>query len=286
MAYAVSQSRVRLFAIGFDPARGEAIGNPEPIAEGVSGINNFRFSPDGKQLTHDSIGERQEDIWIMNADGSGRRKLTDDPYKDRAPAWSPDGREILFFSDRSGRYEVWTIRTDGSRLRQRTSLAWPSVQTAIWNADGSRILVNTSPAAPGFIESQSTSPQARLRLLPGLKEFSELLFRAWPPSGDVLLGTTGENKDLVAYSLSRGTVEQLKLIGGARPVWLPGAQRFLFARGGRCMLFDMATRTERELFSVAPNRIFAIGPTPDGRRIYFAQMTRDADLWLGRLGPE
>jgi len=286
MAYAVSQSRVRLFAIGFDPASREATGIMEPIAEGVSGINNFGFSPDGKQLTHDSIGDRQEDIWIMNADGSGRRKLTDDPHKDRAPAWSPDGREILFFSDRSGRYEVWTIRTDGSGLRQRTSLAWPSVQTAIWNDDGSRILVNTSPAAPGFIDSRSTSPQTRLQLLPGLNEFSELLFRAWPRSGDVLLGTTGESRDFVAYSLSRGTAERLNLAGGARPVWLPGSQQFLFARGGRCLLFDMAKRTERELFSVAPNRIFAIGPTPDGRRIYFSQMTRDADLWLGRLVPE
>lgn len=51
----------------------------------------------------------QEDVYVMHADGSGLRKLTDDEAKDRNPVWSPDGSQAAFYSNRSGRYEIWTV---------------------------------------------------------------------------------------------------------------------------------------------------------------------------------
>jgi len=46
---------------------------------------------------------RNDDIYVMNADGSAQRRLTDHPGQDRYPAWSSDGRRILFYSDRAPR---------------------------------------------------------------------------------------------------------------------------------------------------------------------------------------
>ena len=37
-----------------------------------------------------------EELYIMNADGSGQRRLTRNPARDGGPLWSPDGRQIVF----------------------------------------------------------------------------------------------------------------------------------------------------------------------------------------------
>ena len=52
----------------------------------------------------------------MNADGSGRIRLTNNPSADTEPAWSPDESRIAFRSDRDGNAEIYTISTDGSGL--------------------------------------------------------------------------------------------------------------------------------------------------------------------------
>lgn len=58
------------------------------------------FSPDGRLIVFSSSHESpSEELWIIGADGSGLRKLTDNTVIDRAPAWSPTANEIVFISD-------------------------------------------------------------------------------------------------------------------------------------------------------------------------------------------
>jgi len=47
------------------------------------------------------------EIYLMNADGTDVRRLTDDPAFDSAPSWSPDGAAISFPSDRDGNLEIY-----------------------------------------------------------------------------------------------------------------------------------------------------------------------------------
>ncbi|GAB4550608.1 MAG: hypothetical protein Kow0063_45070 [Anaerolineae bacterium] len=87
------------------------------------------FSPDGSKV---AVSYWQNDHWeihVMNADGSGRVRLTKTPVQARleqmvngqmpqswnnaAPAWSPDGPQIVFLTDRSGQWEIWTMDADG-----------------------------------------------------------------------------------------------------------------------------------------------------------------------------
>jgi dipeptidyl aminopeptidase/acylaminoacyl peptidase len=55
------------------------------------------------------------DLWVVNSDGSGLRRLTNDVSSDHCQRWTPDGR-ILFVSDREGG-GVFTMNADGSDLR-------------------------------------------------------------------------------------------------------------------------------------------------------------------------
>ncbi len=74
------------------------------------------WSPDGRRL----VFTRGGDVWVMRADGSDQRRLTQNPAEDIAADWSPDGRWILFTSDRAGNNDVWVMRTNGSDLRRVT----------------------------------------------------------------------------------------------------------------------------------------------------------------------
>jgi hypothetical protein len=61
-----------------------------------------------------------EDIWVMNADGSDPERLTTDPALDDQPAWSPDGLSIAFRSLRQGKSDVWVMNADGTDQRNLT----------------------------------------------------------------------------------------------------------------------------------------------------------------------
>lgn len=64
------------------------------------------------------------DLYVMGADGSGLRRITDAPGYDGGPFWSADGERIAFrrFSEDGARAEIYTIRPDGTDERRLTDL--------------------------------------------------------------------------------------------------------------------------------------------------------------------
>jgi Tol biopolymer transport system component len=61
-----------------------------------------------------------EDIYLINSDGSGLQRLTTDAADDLGPAWSIDGQWIYFGSNRTGSFEVWKIRPAGGQPERVT----------------------------------------------------------------------------------------------------------------------------------------------------------------------
>ena len=80
--------------------------------ESVSGPT---WSPDGRQIAFSGSIGGVTDIYIVNADGSALRRVTNDGYGDFQPQWSPDGKTIAFASDRDSasfellRFKPWKI---------------------------------------------------------------------------------------------------------------------------------------------------------------------------------
>jgi uncharacterized protein YgiM (DUF1202 family) len=82
------------------------------------------ISPDGRFIASVVNAAGAYDIYRLNADGSGRVRLTETPlwvtgrglerWNNVAPAWSPDSAYIAFLTDRAGRWEVWVMNADGS----------------------------------------------------------------------------------------------------------------------------------------------------------------------------
>ena len=76
------------------------------------------WSPDGQKLAFTSDRDGNAEIYSINTDGSGLRRLTGNPKYDGDGAWSPDGRRIVFVSNRDGHSEVFVMNADGSGQRK------------------------------------------------------------------------------------------------------------------------------------------------------------------------
>jgi Tol biopolymer transport system component len=86
------------------------------IQIGLSGLQTPRWSPDGKQLVFTGFDGGFTDLFIINRDGTGLRRLTHDKYADLHPSWSPDGKTIAFVTDRGGATDFETLRFGNLRI--------------------------------------------------------------------------------------------------------------------------------------------------------------------------
>jgi Tol biopolymer transport system component len=81
------------------------------------------WSPDGERIAFDHNIPGNAEIYVMNADGSDRRPLTDDPAPNGGPTWSPTGQQIAFRSSRNGNPEIYVMNADGSGQTRLTNNA-------------------------------------------------------------------------------------------------------------------------------------------------------------------
>jgi Tol biopolymer transport system component/DNA-binding winged helix-turn-helix (wHTH) protein len=85
-------------------------------ADGGGGIS---WTPDGRIVYTSVVGGNQE-IWIMNKNGSGRQQLTFAGSWESRPSVSPDGRYIIFASRQGGSTNIWRMDIDGTNRKQLT----------------------------------------------------------------------------------------------------------------------------------------------------------------------
>jgi Tol biopolymer transport system component len=81
-----------------------------------------QWSPNGRRIVYqrwgDTLDADEDDVFVMNADGSGQRNLTRRPGLDGGPAWSPGGGLIAFVSHSEDPF-IYVTAADGSGRAQR-----------------------------------------------------------------------------------------------------------------------------------------------------------------------
>ena len=129
----------------------------------------FLMNPDGSgaaPLTSDGIAKRDpvvsadgrfvayaydRNIWVINSDGGGAHAITTGGANDQSPAFSPDGSKIAFLRG-SGDLDIFTVNIDGTGLKNLTNDPEGQEIDAAWSPDGSRIAYTRSGCTPGTNE--------------------------------------------------------------------------------------------------------------------------------------
>lgn len=100
-------------------------------------------------------------LFIINADGSDRRRITKGSFQDQRPCFSPDGKTIAFVSNRGGGTQLWTVPADGSQepaalqtqgYGYRPSYSVDGQWIYFFSAFGARHQICRIPAKGGAIE--------------------------------------------------------------------------------------------------------------------------------------
>lgn len=195
-------------------------------------------SPDGTKILF-TLREGPEldfydsDVYVMNADGTGRMNLTNTPGRDEEPAWSPDGSRIAFQSRRDGSYDIWVMNADGSGQVNLTDMPTNYGQTPVWSPDGDRILFTTANPAGTASELDIMSPDGS-----GRRRFSDdggdASNGVWSPDGSLVAFTTGRTGRTRIFTLDADGSDPVQVTGDSDSYddnvsWAPAGDRLAFS---------------------------------------------------------
>jgi TolB protein len=99
------------------------------------------WSPDGRKIAYAYRASEDDDfdLYMMDANGAGRRRLTNGPVGESGAEWSPDGRRIAFVRTESLiNYEIYSMPAAGGAEKRLTTSAAADVSPS-WSPDGRKI---------------------------------------------------------------------------------------------------------------------------------------------------
>lgn len=165
-----------------------------------------RWSPDGRWIAFDSLGEDGRiDVYVVDAAGGQPRRLTPPSTDESVPSWSRDGRWVYFRSNRTGRNEIWKAPFEGGEALQVT---FQGGYTARESWDGTTLYyVKDAAAGPMFAAPVAGGPERRIADL--------VLGRGLVPSADgvYFLGRDGAEDGPSAvkkYDFKTGTTQTVR----------------------------------------------------------------------------
>jgi len=219
--------------------------------EDGSGVSEIKTAVAGNKLTpsmsHDlsrvafateNPRTGHPEIWVVNADGTVPRQLTDTPKASAGPTWSLfprfslDGSKILYASTQSGSSQIWIMNGNGSGKRQLThgvAKDCPDANAPNWSPDGKHIVFwagyETRYGEIWIMDADGTNPKQLTDQAPPISSDNP----AWSPDGRKIIFDTNRSRSKVEiWIMDANGSNQRKLVGGfgaggvMQMSWRPG----------------------------------------------------------------
>ncbi|HUW08724.1 MAG TPA: protein kinase [Anaerolineae bacterium] len=202
---------------------------PTP-AQAASGQDTFG----GERITFVSERDGNPEIYIMNVDGSGQVRLTDNTATDGSPALSPDGTHVAFVRNN----QILVLSTDGASEINVTP--YPAVhRSPFWTADGQRIVFTSDRDDPDRGWKRSYEREWRLYAVNADGTGLSRSTGTWDQSPDgtrtVFMCSRDGNIEICVRNVD-GTGEKRLTYhphSDLFPVWSPNGPHIAFVRNNR-----------------------------------------------------
>ena len=195
-------------------------------------------SPDGERIAFvRSDAEFNDEIMIVNRQGSGAINVSNHAQPDIMPAWSPAGGRIAFVTDRAGFQDIFVVNSDGTNVRRVTPEdPSPAVTTEWWPAwspNGQLIAYSSTIDGTADIWTITVdAPTIARGRLTGTIDSD--LHPTWSSDGTRIAferrdASTGES-DIFILTLATLTLQRIPLPGQqVSPAWSPEGTLIAFA---------------------------------------------------------
>lgn len=231
------------------------------------------------QLAFISVCDGNAEVYTINADGTGLRRLTHSPLGDSSPLWAPDGSKIAFVYGRHRDGNVFVMNANGTNQRQIT-----------FNASAFYLLSFTEEEKILFTSYDQENDVYRLRIAnTDALDFTTINQPFGSPSPDKTRIAYQEKIDMLRsdiFILNISTSQVLQITNNASanqlltsysPVWSPTSSQVAFITSDP---FDIGNKsakiyivnadgTNLRLLTNLADKSLSLQWSPDGRKIAF-----------------
>ena len=156
------------------------------------------WSPDGSKIAFTTNRDGNPEIYVMNRDGSGLRRMTNHPAIDVSPTWSPSGTQLAWVSDRTGTGRIYIMNVDGTGQRV---LIGEEAYRPTWSSEPYNEIAYAAKTGPGFdikVFSFATGDSRRITDGIGSNESP-----AFAPNGRHIAFTSTRNGKVQVYTIAK-----------------------------------------------------------------------------------
>ncbi|MEG1546037.1 MAG: peptidase S9, partial [Bacteroides sp.] len=257
-------------------------------------IGGLDVSPDGKKIVYTvayfSVPENSSnrEVYVMNADGTDVKQITETPYNESEAVWIKDGKKIAFLCNESGGSQIWEMSPDGND-RKILSEYEGAIEGFSFSPDGKKVM---------FI-SQVKYGQRTADLYPDLPKASgiivnDLMYKHWDEWVESVphpfVGDFDGEKIINIQDVMTGEPFEspLKPFGGIEQLtWSPNSDKIAYTsrkKTGReyaistnsdIYIYDIASKSTRNLTKGMMGYDTNPKYSPDGNQIAWLSMERD-----------
>ncbi|MCA0454684.1 MAG: DUF4082 domain-containing protein [Chloroflexi bacterium] len=184
------------------------LGNSQRIDVGeIDPYSGLAVSNNGSKIAFSSRRDGNNELYVINQNGTGLTRLTNNIRNDILPNFSPDGTKIAFESKRDGYTSIYTINVDGTNL---TKLAGTGQfdGTPAWSPDGTKIAFTSGRDGNFEIYTMNSNGSGIIRLTntPSMDYWA-----TWSPDGNQLafVSDRNGNMDIFVMNVNGSNVQQV-----------------------------------------------------------------------------